>query len=138
VDDVNRVSSVSVLERLSGHVPGVHVTSTGSPGGRNTVRIRGVSSFQNNDPLYIVDGVPIQDAYANWLNPNDIESIQVLKDASAASIYGSRANNGVIIITTKRGTPGAPQISIDMTAGISTPVKGYDDFLILTRWSIMK
>ncbi|MEX0771516.1 MAG: SusC/RagA family TonB-linked outer membrane protein, partial [Balneolaceae bacterium] len=131
IEDMNKMVGVSVLDKLQGHVPGVTITGTGSPGGRSTVRIRGVSSFQNNDPLYIIDGVPVQDAYNNWLNPNDIESMQVLKDASAASIYGARANNGVIIITTKRGTPGAPQISLDMSTGVATPVKGYDDFLIL-------
>ena len=88
---------------------GVTVVASGSPGSRSTVRIRGISSFQNNDPLYIVDGTPVQDSYINFLNPNDITSIQVLKDASAASIYGSRASNGVIVIeTTKRGAAGPP------------------------------
>ena len=83
---------------------GVTVDASGSPGSRSTVRIRGISSFQNNDPLYIIDGTPVQDSYINLLNPNDIASIQVLKDASSASIYGSRASNGVVIIeTTKRG-----------------------------------
>ena len=86
-------------------VTGVTVAASGSPGSRSTVRIRGISSFQNNDPLYVVDGTPVQDSYLNFLNPNDITSIQVLKDASAASIYGSRASNGVIIIeTTQEGT----------------------------------
>ena len=87
-------TSASVLQRLDGRVPGVTVDAGGSPGARTTVRIRGISSFQNNDPLYIVDGTPVQDTYLNWLNPNEISSIQVLKDASAASIYGSRASNG--------------------------------------------
>lgn len=129
-EDLEASTSASVLEKLKGKAPGVQITSSGSPGSRHTVRIRGVSSFQNNDPLYVIDGVPIQDAYNNWLNPNDIESMQVLKEASAASIYGSRANNGVVIITTKQGSVGAPQISVDMKAGIATPVKGYNDFLI--------
>jgi TonB-dependent SusC/RagA subfamily outer membrane receptor len=84
-----------VLQRLDATVSGVTVTSNGSPGARSTVRIRGISSFQNNDPLYIVDGTPVQDTYVNFINPADIASIQVLKDASAASIYGSRATNGV-------------------------------------------
>ena len=83
------------------------MAASGSPGSRSTVRIRGISSFQNNDPLYVIDGMPVQDTYINWLNPDDITSIQVLKDASAASIYGSRASNGVIVIeTTKRGVDG--------------------------------
>lgn len=130
IESVERETSASVLQRLDGKVPGVNVQTSGSPGARNTVRIRGISSFQNNDPLYIIDGTPVQDSYANWLNPNDIESIQVLKDASAASIYGSRANNGVIIIETKKGGEGAPQVNLNLRSGIATPVRGYDDFVI--------
>ena len=98
--------------------PGVTVASSGSPGSRSTVRIRGISSFQNNDPLYIVDGTPVQDSYINWLNPNDITSIQVLKDASAASIYGSRASNGVVVIeTTKKGAQGPPTVTLRARTG---------------------
>jgi TonB-dependent SusC/RagA subfamily outer membrane receptor len=124
-------TGASVLQRLDGRVPGVQVENSGSPGARTTVRIRGVSSFQNNDPLIIVDGTPVQDTYLNWLNPNEIGSIQVLKDASAASIYGSRANNGVIIVETKKGRPGQRQITLDVRTGVATPVKGYDDILEL-------
>jgi TonB-dependent starch-binding outer membrane protein SusC len=125
-----RQTSASVLQKLD-VVPGVTVAAAGSPGGRSTVRIRGVSSFQNNDPLYIVDGTPVQDSYINWLNPNDITSIQVLKDASAASIYGSRASNGVIVIeTTKRGNAGPPKMTLTARTGISHATRGYDDFLI--------
>jgi TonB-linked SusC/RagA family outer membrane protein len=131
VDAVARPTTASVLQRLTANVPGVNVEASGSPGSRTTVRVRGISSFQNNDPLYIVDGVPVQDSYVNWLNPDDIESIQVLKDASAASIYGSRASNGVIIIeTTKKGGAGGPQMKLNVRTGWSTPVRGYDDFLI--------
>ncbi len=85
LETVERQTTASVLQRLDAAVPGVTVASGGSPGSRSTVRIRGISSFQNNDPLYIVDGTPVQDTYVNFINPNDIESIQVLKDASAAS-----------------------------------------------------
>lgn len=130
IESVDRESSASVLDRLDGKVPGVTVQNSGSPGSRNTVRVRGISSFQNNDPLYIIDGTPMQDSYANWLNPSDIESIQVLKDASAASIYGSRANNGVIIIETKKGSAGQPQVNLNIRSGIATPVRGVDDFVI--------
>ena len=131
VDAVARPTTASVLQRLTANVPGVVVEASGSPGSRSTVRVRGISSFQNNDPLYIVDGVPVQDSYVNWLNPDDIESIQVLKDASAASIYGSRASNGVIIIeTTKKGGAGGPQTRLNVRTGWSTAVRGYDDFLI--------
>lgn len=132
VDNIASQTSSSALQRLDGAVSGVTVQTSGSPGARSTVRIRGISSFQNNDPLYIIDGTPVQDDFANWLNPKDIESIQVLKDASAASIYGSRANNGVIIIETKKGQRGGvPQVSVDLRTGVSSPVGGYDDFLIL-------
>lgn len=72
------------------------------PGGGVAVRIRGFSTIRNNDPLYIIDGVPVEGGI-NFLNPNDIESMQVLKDASSASIYGARAANGVVIISTKKG-----------------------------------
>jgi TonB-dependent starch-binding outer membrane protein SusC len=131
VDATARQTSASVLQRLDANVTGVTVDASGSPGGRSTVRIRGISSFQNNDPLYIVDGTPVQDSYINWLNPNDIESIQVLKDASAASIYGSRASNGVVIIETTKRAQGAPRANFRARTGMATPTRGYDDFLIL-------
>ena len=134
-------TSTSVLQRLDGRVPGVQVENSGSPGSRTTVRIRGVSSFQNNDPLYIVDGTPVQDTYLNWMNPNEIASIQVLKDASAASIYGARANNGVVIIETKKGRPGQRQVTLDLRTGVATPTRGYDDILItnsLDYFQVMK
>src|SRR5688572_17580481 len=131
VEAASRQTSASVLQRLDANVSGVTVNASGSPGSRSTVRIRGISSFQNNDPLYIVDGTPVTDSYINWLNPNDIQSIQVLKDASAASIYGSRASNGVVIIeTTKRGANGPPRATIRLRTGVQSPVRGYDDFLI--------
>lgn len=143
IEDMNKETSANVLSKLKGKVPGVTVTTSGSPGSYNTVRIRGVSSFQNNDPLYVIDGVPVQDAYTNWLNPNDIESMQVLKEASAASIYGARANNGVVIITTKKGNAGAgaPQVSVNMNVGVATPVNGYDDIVIqdpMQYYEVMK
>ena len=131
METAQQQTSASVLQRLDGRVPGVQVENSGSPGARSTVRIRGVSGFQNNDPLYIVDGTPVQDTYMNWLNPNEISSIQVLKDASAASIYGSRASNGVVIVETKRGRPGQRQITLDVRTGVATPTRGYDDILEL-------
>jgi TonB-dependent starch-binding outer membrane protein SusC len=131
LEATQRQIGASVLQRLDATAPGVTVVSSGSPGSRSTVRIRGISSFQNNDPLYIVDGVPVQDSYMNFLNPNDVTSIQVLKDASAASIYGSRANNGVVVIeTTKKGAAGPPQVTLRARTGIASPVRGYDDFLL--------
>ncbi len=131
VESADRQTSASILQRLDAAVPGITVATSGSPGARATVRIRGISSFQNNDPLYVVDGTPVQDSYVNFLNPDDITSIQVLKDASAASIYGSRASNGVIVIeTTKRGEAGPPRSTLRVRTGIARPIRGYDDFLI--------
>jgi len=131
VESANRQSGASVLQRLDAAVPGVTVEASGSPGSRSTVRVRGISSFQNNDPLYVVDGTPVQDSYLNFLNPEDIASVQVLKDASAASIYGSRASNGVILIETiKKGPAGPPKTTLRVRTGVATPVRGYDDFLI--------
>ena len=106
------------MRALQGRVPGMTVTTTGSPIGTGTVRIRGIGSFNSSqDPLYIVDGVPTNNAL-NSLNTNDIESMQVLKDAASASIYGSRASNGVIIITTKKGKKG-DKIAIDFSANVT-------------------
>lgn len=130
IESAQRPTTASILQRLDA-VPGITVASSGSPGSRSTVRIRGISSFQNNDPLYIIDGVPVQDSYINFINPNDISSIQVLKDASSASVYGSRASNGVILIeTTKRGASGAPRMVATVRTGLATPTNGYDKFLI--------
>lgn len=123
-------SQASVVQSLDATVSGVTVQDNGSPGSRSTVRIRGISSFQNNDPLYIIDGTPVQDTYVNFLNPEDIASIQVLKDASAASIYGSRASNGVIIIQTRKGgDSGPPRTSLSLRTGTQSPYRGYNDFV---------
>jgi TonB-dependent SusC/RagA subfamily outer membrane receptor len=131
MDAAKRQTQASVIKALDATVPGVTVQTSGSPGSRSTVRIRGISSFQNNDPLYIVDGTPVQDSYVNFLNPEDIQSIQVLKDASAASIYGSRASNGVIVIeTTKNGPVGPPRATLRVRTGIASPVNGLDDILL--------
>ncbi|HJQ10968.1 MAG TPA: SusC/RagA family TonB-linked outer membrane protein [Gemmatimonadaceae bacterium] len=131
VEQATKQTQSSVLKAMDATVPGVTVATSGAPGARNTVRIRGISSFQNNDPLYVVDGTPVSDSYLNFLNPNDITSIQVLKDASAASIYGARAGNGVVLIeTTKRGITGAPQTTLRVRTGIQTPVRGLDDMVI--------
>ncbi len=130
LESVGKQTSASVLSRLDGKVPGVTVENSGSPGARTTVRIRGVSSFHDNDPLYIIDGTPVQDSYINWLNPNDIGEIQVLKDASSASIYGSRANNGVVIIETRKGKPGGRQARLDVRTGVASPTRGMDDILM--------
>lgn len=119
--ELTAVPVPNISNALQGRSSGVTVIGNGQPGQTASVRIRGFSSFQANDPLYVVDGVPTQDISS--LNPSDVESISVLKDAGAASIYGSRASNGVIIVTTRKGSKGT-QVSYSMYAGMSDPGKG--------------
>jgi TonB-linked SusC/RagA family outer membrane protein len=114
--------AASAVEALQGKAPGVQIVNDGAPGSTPQIRVRGFSTINNNDPLYVIDGVPYE-GKLSWLNQNDIESLQVLKDASSASIYGARANNGVVIITTKKGVTGPPRISLDAYYGIQTPRK---------------
>ncbi|MCF2519052.1 TonB-dependent receptor [Dyadobacter sp. CY351] len=123
--ELTAVPSASVTQMLQGRAAGVTVGNDNSPGGGTMVRIRGFGSINNNSPLYVIDGVPTQGTL-NQLNPNDIESMQVLKDASAASIYGARAANGVVIITTKKGKQGDPSITFDFYTGTQRPGKMLD------------
>lgn len=125
--DIIKQQSFSALEGLKGKAAGVNIfTNTGQPGGEMRVIIRGISTINASaSPLYIVDGVAMQDF--NLLNPNDIESIEVLKDASAAAIYGARGANGVIMVTTKRGNAGkGVHISYDGSVSISSMAKKMD------------
>ena len=101
-DDVNVTPAASVGQKLAGKAAGVNISTSGSPGDGTAIRIRGFNSLSNNDPLVVIDGVQTKDTYLNSINPNDIESIQVLKDAASAAVYGARGSNGVIIITTKK------------------------------------
>jgi iron complex outermembrane receptor protein len=119
--DFNQGSITSPQELITGKVAGVSIISDGgAPGSNSTIRIRGGSSLTaSNDPLIVVDGIPVDNTtiagmsnVLNSINPNEIETFTVLKDASATAIYGSRASNGVILITTKKGTEGA-EMSID-------------------------
>ena len=112
VDEMAKQNENNPMKALQGRVPGMNITADGNPSGAATVRIRGVGTLNDNDPLYIIDGVPTK-AGMHELNGNDIESIQVLKDAASASIYGSRAANGVIIITTKKGKDGKVKVNFD-------------------------
>jgi TonB-dependent starch-binding outer membrane protein SusC len=123
------IKSTSFTQNLAGRAAGVTISTSGAPGDATNVRIRGISSFTNNDPLYVIDGVPVKDQYQNTINPEDIESMQVLKDAAMASIYGSRANNGVIVITTKKGKSGKAKLSYSGSVGVINSVKGYDEVL---------
>ena len=106
-------------QALQGRVPGMNITADGNPSGNATVRIRGVGTLNNNDPLYIIDGVPTKSGM-HELNGNDIESIQVLKDAASASIYGSRAAGGVVLITTKKGAEGKVKVEYSGSATLKT------------------
>lgn len=112
---------------IAGKVPGVSITSPGGqPGSTSTIRIRGGASLNaSNDPLIVVDGVPLSSVNLQGINPDDIESFTVLKDAAATAIYGSRASNGVIMITTKKGTSGKPVITFSPLASLSHIVKEY-------------
>ena len=112
VEDIKNLPENNPIKALQGRVAGMNISADGNPSGAATVRIRGIGTLNNNDPLFIIDGMPTKSGL-HELNPNDIESIQVLKDASAASIYGSRAANGVIIITTKRGKQGKTKVTFD-------------------------
>ena len=113
VDEIMKQGENNPIKAMQGRIPGVNISSDGNPSGSSTVRIRGIGTLNNNDPLYVIDGVPTKGGM-HELNPSDIESIQVLRDASAASIYGSRAGNGVIIITTKQGKEGKTKVNFDM------------------------
>ena len=119
VNDLAKQNENNPIKAMQGRVSGMNISADGSPSGNATVRIRGIGTLNNNDPLYIIDGVPTK-AGMHELNGNDIESIQVLKDAASASIYGSRAANGVIIITTKRGKEGKVHIDFDGSIALQT------------------
>ena len=116
--DLKSSSDTDPMRALQGKVPGMTISSNGSPVGAGTVRIRGIGSFNSSqDPLFVIDGVPTT-TNLNTLNMNDIESMQVLKDAASASIYGSRAANGVIIITTRSGKKG-DKVKVDFSASLT-------------------
>ena len=119
VDDLAKQNENNPIKAMQGRVPGMNISADGNPSGSATVRIRGIGTLNNNDPLYIIDGVPTK-AGMHELNGNDIESIQVLKDAASASIYGSRAANGVVIITTKRGKEGKVRVDFDASVAVQT------------------
>ena len=127
--DVSDTPTGNVLQALQGRVPGMNITTDGTPGGLSTgTSIRGASSFRGdaNGPLYVIDGVMTRDNPGTILNSNDIESIQVLKDAASASIYGAQAANGVIIITTKRAKQGECKVTFDATLTAQTYSSGLD------------
>lgn len=104
------------MTSLQGKINGVQIAGGGSPGATPRVIIRGVTTVNGSNPLYVVDGMPVGDNI-NFLDQNDIETMQVLKDASAAAIYGTRGSNGVVLITTRKGKKGATQFSFSASAG---------------------
>jgi TonB-linked SusC/RagA family outer membrane protein len=121
---LNNMPVMRVEQSLQGRTSGLTIAaSSGQPGASSTVRIRGTTSINNSDPLYIVDGVPVDVGGIDYLNQNDIASIQVLKDAASAAIYGTRAANGVILITTKKGKAGNMQVNYSGYYGIQSPAK---------------
>lgn len=114
-----KITTGNAMDALQGQVSGVQISNSGSPGSSPRVIIRGVSTINGSDPLYVVDGMPVG-TNINFLNDNDIESIQVLKDASAAAIYGTRGSNGVILITTKQGKKGSTKFNFSASTGFQT------------------
>lgn len=126
VKDLKAVPAGSPEQMLQGRAAGLNIITSGQPGSGSNIRIRGITSFGNTDPLVIIDGV--QGSLAN-INANDIESIQVLKDAGAAAIYGVRGSNGVIVVTTKRGRAGKVSIAYDAYYGTQRPLKNGFDLL---------
>jgi len=130
-DEMKKSTSGSISELLQGQVSGVSVKTTGDPGAGAEVLIRGIGSFSNVGPLYVVDGMILN--HINHLNPDDIESMQILKDASAAAIYGSRGGNGVIIITTKKGSAGEHKVNFKASYGVEELSKKID-MMDSERW----
>jgi TonB-dependent starch-binding outer membrane protein SusC len=120
VDNMRQIPTGTPEKALQGQASGVTIVTSGAPGGNSNIRIRGITSVGSTDPLVIIDGTQ---GSMHDLNVNDIESIQVLKDAGAAAIYGVRGSNGVVIITTKRGKSGKPRISYDAYVGTQRPLK---------------
>ncbi len=123
LDDIDQANDYNPIKMLQGRVPGVNISnSSGTPGATPNIQVRGVGSINGGSkPLYVVDGIPAE-SYPN-INPSDIESIEVLKDASAAAIYGSRANSGVVIITTKSGKSGTTKIDVSGRIGFGKLAK---------------
>ena len=134
-DKLNTQSNSSIAQALQGKIAGVDIVSQGgTPGAGTRVMVRGIGTLNNAAPLYIVDGMYMDGI--DHINPNDIESIDVLKDASSAAIYGSRAANGVVIVTTKEGsnTEGKPVVDFSVNLGVSSPSK-YLDLLDAKGWA---
>lgn len=124
-EDLEKTKANTIAQAMQGRAAGVQVTSnSGSPGSEMTIRVRGTTSINGSNPLYVVDGMPLDDI--NHLNPSDIESMEILKDASACAIYGARGANGVILITTKKGKNGEGVVSFEANYSINQLAKKID------------
>ncbi|HET8737286.1 MAG TPA: TonB-dependent receptor plug domain-containing protein, partial [Pricia sp.] len=123
-EELAAIPSGNVEQQLQGRVAGVTVITNGQPGTTSQIRIRGFGAFGGNQPLYVVDGLPV--GSTEFLNPDDIETTTILKDAAAASIYGARAANGVVVYTTKSGSRGTQktEITVNISSGVSDPNAG--------------
>ena len=126
LDEVQAQPASNIGDAIQGRAPGVQVITSGQPGTNPTIRIRGIGTIGNNDPLIVVDGVPLNGGL-NQVNMNDVESLQILKDASSTAIYGARGANGVVIITTKRGSKSkGGQLNIEVFSALQTPTDMID------------
>lgn len=120
-DELGKTQPVRVDAALKGLVSGVQVTTAGGqPGAVSKIRVRGTGTVNSADPLYIVDGMPIEGGI-DYLNPSDIQSIEILKDAASGAVYGARAANGVVLVTTKSGSIGKPVVKYDFSIGWQNP-----------------
>lgn len=125
--DLENVPNGRIEQALQGRVSGVTILqNSGQPGSSSTIRVRGITTFNNNNPLWVVDGVVVDAGGIGYLNQSDIESIEVLKDAASSAIYGTRAATGVILVTTKKGRAGKPVVSYNGFYGTSAPAKMVD------------
>jgi TonB-dependent starch-binding outer membrane protein SusC len=149
-NDIEKATPINVQSALQGRVPGLQISSNdGSPGSESVVRVRGMGTVNSNNPIYVVDGMLIDNGDKSWtgsstsfLNPSDIASIEVLKDASAQAIYGSRGANGVILITTRKGSEGKPKVTFSSSVSYESlarwakvlDAKEYKDY-VMTAYS---
>ncbi|HVG40011.1 MAG TPA: SusC/RagA family TonB-linked outer membrane protein, partial [Chitinophagaceae bacterium] len=136
--DLENVPNGRIEQALQGRVSGVTILqNSGQPGSGSTIRVRGITTFNNNNPLWVVDGVVVDAGGIGYLNQSDIESIEVLKDAASAAIYGTRAATGVILVTTKKGRTGKPVVSYNGFYGASAPARMID-LLNATQYAVLR
>ncbi|MDB5200815.1 MAG: TonB-dependent receptor [Ferruginibacter sp.] len=136
--DIDNQPIARIEQFLQGRASGLTIAaSSGQPGAGSTLRVRGTTSINNSDPLYVVDGIPVDNGGIDYLNTNDIESIEVLKDASSAAIYGARAASGVILVTTKKGRAGKTLFSYNGYYGVQAPSRKLD-LLDATQYATLR